>query len=257
MKSLVLLKALTKRYAIELRRYAFNTLSGYVTIFFVFLLIFYGAKAFLEPSPGEEVKLSVVVVGYIVWMLAIFTFSDSSQSLMEEAQIGTLEQLAMSPFGLPRVMLMRFVAGIVFTIGQILLLLLVMMAATGRWLNVDLVSVVPLMLLTIAGVQGLGFVVGGLTIVYKRIQQAVSILQFVFVAMIAAPVDEVSAFKYLPLSWGYQLIRRVMIEGVSIFEVPGDVAFLVIHSLVWLMVGLVIFRFFERKARREAKLAHY
>jgi ABC-2 type transport system permease protein len=257
MKSLVLLGALAKRHFIELRRYAFNTLSGYITLLFVFLLIFYGAKAFLEPSAGEDLKLSTVVVGYVVWMLAIFSYGDTAEMLQQEAAIGTLEQLAMSPLGLPRVMLLRFVAGVAFSIGQILLLLLAMMAASGRWLNVDLVSVIPLMLLTITGVQGLGFIMGGLAIVYKRIQQAVQILQFIFVAMIAAPIDEVSLFKYLPLSWGYRLIRRVMVEGASVFDMLGDFLFLAVHSLVWLAIGFVIFRWFESKARREAKLAHY
>ena len=257
MKTLVLAKAVAKRYLIEIRRYAFDSLTGLLTIYLIFLLIFYGAKAFLEPAPGEEAKLSAVVVGYIVWILAIFSYSDSTQMLQNEAQMGTLEQLAMSPLGLPRVLLTHFFAGVLFSLAQILALLVVMMASTGKWLNLDLASVVPLLLLTITGVQGVGFVMGGLAIVYKRIQHAIQIVQFVFVAMIAAPVDRFEFVKYLPLSWGYQLIRRVMIEEASIFQMPGDVLFLFVHSIALIGGGILIFRWFETKARQQAKLAHY
>ena len=46
METLVLIKAMFKRYAIELRRYSFNTLSMLVSFYFIFLLLFLGLRSF-------------------------------------------------------------------------------------------------------------------------------------------------------------------------------------------------------------------
>lgn len=258
MSTLVLFRAVFKRTFIEMKRYAFNTVSGLVTLFFVFLLLFYGARTLVGGGPSGGGTLNSIIVGYWLWILAIFAYGATAQDMTEEAQVGTLEQLAMSPLGLTRVSLTTFLGGIVLQVAILLGMLVLMMAATGRWLNLDLVSILPLLLVTMAGVQGVGMIAGGFAIVYKRIQNSMQILQFVFVAVIAAPLDRFPAAKYVPLSWGRHLLEKVMKGEASLFQLaPGDLALLVAVSLSWLALGIAGFKLLERKARSRGNLAHY
>lgn len=101
--------------------------------------------------------------------------SDTHQSKIQvELLKGTLEQLAMSPLGFGRVLLSRLAAAFLFDLLVMLLFLLLMMASTGKWLHLDLLSLLPLLLLTMAGVLGIGFIMGGLALVFKQIQASLS-----------------------------------------------------------------------------------
>jgi len=258
MATLVMLKAMVKRYRIELQRYYLNTASLVVSLYFLFVAIFFGGQS-LAGGPAEFGGTAEgLVVGFMIWFLAVFAYSEMAFSLMTEAQQGTLEQLAMSPLGLKRVLLGRLGGALLFQLGVTAVLLLLLMTTTSRWLNLDPVSIVPLLLITITSVLGIGFIMGGLALVFKRIQETFQILQFVFVGLIAAPIESVPLLKFLPLSWGTELISRVMIGGQSIAQMPvGALLFLVGNSAVYFALGLLVFSYFENVARDRGLLGHY
>jgi ABC-2 type transport system permease protein len=194
----------------------------------------------------------------MIWIFAIFAYSELSWVLLQEAQQGTLEQLSMSPVGLGKVLLSRLSAAVVYHLLIVTLFLFMMMVSTGKWLNLDILSILPLILLTISGVLGIGFIMGGLALVFKQVQASFQILQFVFVALIAAPPDKFPFVKYLPLSWGTRLIAKVMIGNTSILEIPpAELLFLLINSVFYFSLGYVFFKLFERQARDRGLLGHY
>ena len=258
MKTLILYKTMFKQTIIGLRRYLFETISGTLTLFLFFLALFYGAKAFGAGAPKFGNALEGLIVGYAVWSLAIFSYFSMAQDLIQEAQLGTLEQLAMSPMGLGTVLIGRVLAGLIWQFITMAVMLTLMIVTTGRHLHIDILSILPLALLTLAGVVGLSFVMGGLALVFKRVQSALQIMQIAFIAFIAVPISRFPWMKYLPLRWGTELLGRVMISGKSMLSLPfADVAFLVLHAAVYVGVGLAVFKYFERVARTRGLLGHY
>jgi ABC-2 type transport system permease protein len=258
MKTIVLVKTLFKQSLINLRRYLFDTLSGVITVFLFFLILFYGAKAFGGDRPGFGTTLSALVVGYMVWMMSIFAYSSVSQNMIEEAQLGTLEQIAMSPLGFGRVVVVRTAVGFVIQLAWVILILFLMMASTGKWLHLDFLSILPLMIVTGTGILGIGLALGGLAVVVKRVQSALQVLQIAFIALVAVPVDSVPWMKYLPLAWGNYLLRGVMVESKSIFSFSSfDLLFLLGNAAVYFAFGLFCFKLLEKVARNRALLGHY
>ena len=258
MKYLVLFKTMLKWEFIIMRRYLFNMLSALITIYILFLLIFFGARALGGGAPGFDGTLDAIVVGFLVWIFAIFTYSNFAQGMIREAQEGTLEQLYMSSVGFIWVSLFRSVSSFLITLTFNITLLVLMMATTGRWLHLDVVSLLPLILLTLAGVYGIGLVMGGLALVFKRIESFVQIFQFALVGLIAAPIDRFPFLRYLPLAEGTRLIRRVMTEGLSIVALPaGDLLFVVINSALYLSLGLITFNLLLKTAKSRGLLGHY
>ncbi len=258
MKTLTLYRTLFKQTVIGLRRYKFDTLTGMITLFMFFLALFFGAKALGAGAPKFGNALEGLVVGYAVWALAMFTYSSMSDELVREAQQGTLEQLAMSPLGLRKVLMGKVLAGLVWQFVMITAITTLMMASSGKWLHIDALSIFPLALLTMAPIVGLGLIMGGLAVVFKKVQSALQILHMGFIACIAVPLSLVPALKFAPLAWGNRLIGKVMIDGESLLSLPaGDVWFLVMHATAYLVFGLVIFKYFERIARYRGLLGHY
>lgn len=258
MSGLVVLGAQFRRTFIEFRRYVFETVSGMVTLLGFFVMLFLGARAVGNQIPGFGDTLSSIVVAYAVWAFAVAAYQNLTNAVITEAQQGTLEQLAMSPFGLVRVLFGHVAAGLVFNLGVTSVLLVLMMSISGRWLHIDVVSVVPIALVTIVGIVGVGFAVGGLAVVFKRIQSALQIALVVLIALVAVPAESVPAVRYFPLAWGTALLRRVMVDGVSIFSMPpGDLLFLVANSAGWLALGVGAFKILEGVARDRDLLGHY
>ena len=258
MRTAILYGASLRWRLIELRRYAFDMLSGMVSIYGFFVVIFFGARLFGGVRPGIGETLEGVVVSYAVWAFTMLALGALTFELTQEAQQGTLEQLGMSPFGLISVLVARVFTSLVvyFVIWSAMLVL--MMATSGKWLNIDVVSLLPLLVVTMLSVVGIGFVLGGLSIVFKRIQNALNVYQVLIIGLVIIPPDEVAVVKYLPLSWGTHLIQRVMVHDASIFEMAaGDLVFLVAVSLFYFLGGLAVFRLFERAARERGLLGHY
>jgi len=259
MRYLAVFMAQLKMRFIYLRRYYFDTISMIVTMFIIFLLIFYGAMALMGGTMAETGEtLEGIVVGFMVWSFALIAYGTLSWGMIEEAQQGTLEQLYMSPLGFGWVNIFRVAAHFIVNVFMVLIVLFLMMATTGKWLNLDVLSLIPLVLLTVAGAYGLGFFMGGLALVFKRVQSALQILQFVIVIFIAAPFGWSSFMKFLPLSLGTRLIGQVMIGEQSLLQLPpGDVLFLIGNSAFYFGVGFLAFKFFENVARDRGLLGHY
>lgn len=244
--------------AITMRRYYLNTILALVSSYLFFFMIFMGAWVALGEQSTFQAALSEVVVRMLIWMMAVQGFSAIANTLASEAGQGTLEQLAMSPFGLGRLLLVRSLTHFVIQLGLTSAYLLLMMATTGQWLHLDLFSMLPLMLLTVAGANGIGFVLGGAALLFKRIQSAFGLLQYVFIALIAVPLDRFEQITLFPLALGTHLICRVMIDGVSLLEIPpSSILALVLNSAFYLGAGYAVFRGFERRARTLGVLGHY
>lgn len=258
MKTAVLYGASLRWRVTEVRRYAFDLISGMVSIYGFFIVIFFGAKIFGGDRPGFGETLEGVVVSYGLWALTVLALGSLTFELTQEAQQGTLEQLGMSPFGLSRVLIARVFTSLAVYFVVWTSMFTLMMATSGRWLNLDVVSLLPLIALTLLGVVGIGFFLGGLAIVFKRIQNALNVYQILIIGLVIVPADEVVVMKFLPLAWGTHLVRRVMVGGVSIFDMRlGDLAFLAANSIAYFAAGVVIFRRFERVARERGLLGHY
>lgn len=256
MSRYVLVRTITAKSFILLRRYAFNTLSQLAGLYVMFVVLFFGGRA-LGGAAFDD-SLEGLIVGFFLFTMAIVAFSGLSWDLMREAQWGTLEQLFMSPFGFEWVMVVKSSVNVLLSFLWGAVMLGLMLLTTGRSLHVDVLTVVPVGLLTLAPAVGVGFAFGGLALVYKRIESVFQLLQFGFIGLIAAPVGAYPLLKALPLSLGSFLLARAMGDGVRLWEMaPADLALLSLTAVGYFALGLAVFRFASRKARRDGVLGHY
>lgn len=258
MRRLYAFWAIFTRFLIELKRYPFNTLSSLVTIYLIFFLLFLGARyvqGFGVSVFGED--LEALVVGFLVWTFAILAYSDLSWEIMREAQQGTLEQLYMCPFGFGFVSISWVLSSFLVSFLFEGVLLLLMMITTGKFLLLPLGTLIPLLFLTLAPIYGVGFLMAGLALVFKRIQAFFQILQFAFVPLLFLPVEEWWA-KALPLSLGASLIREVMTEGKTLLALSEpDLLVVVGVAAFYFGLGICVFKLCERVAKDRGLLAHY
>lgn len=252
----ILFRELAKKRLRILRRYPLNTAGQFVYVLLFFLLLFFGGRAVAGPELGGN--LDGLIVGYFLWTMTISAFRSLAAGYTSEAQWGTLEQLYMTPFGFTTVSMVMIAVYMLETLLWGAGILAVMLAVSGHAVHVDLVTILPLTLLTLAPVVGFGVVIGGLAVLHKRLASVFNVLQFLFIGLIAAPITEYPWLVYFPVTDGSYMLRRSMSEGIRLWEHPPvDLAILVAKAVVFLVIGLVLFSNIIETTRERGVISHH
>ena len=256
-----LVRAVAVRQVKERLRYRFDLVALIGVTYVIFLLILLGARTVSGGSgPGGfgGDDAAGLAVGFVVVTLATLMYGFVSQGLREEADRGTLEQVAMSPYGLATVLVASTAVAAVFQVVEAAILLVAASLTAGVALELQpagLVAALPALLALLVGVQGLGLVVGGVALVAKRVQALAGLLPLGFVVLVAAPVDDVPVLRLLPVAAPAQVLQDVLVRAEPLPVVDVLVALAV--GAAWFALGLLVFGVCERLARDRALLGQY
>jgi ABC-2 type transport system permease protein len=244
-----------KKEFMLLLRYKVNTLSGMVSIYVMFLLIFFGGKSMGGTAFDES--LGNIVVGFTLWILAAGAYTNLAGKMTREASWGTLEQLYISPLGFTRVLVLTSLAGIVNGLITTAIIFVPVFLTAGVPLHLN-PAILPVAVLGIVSVLGLGFTFGAAAIRFKRIDELINLLSFGFTGLVAAPVEQIPALKYLPLAQSSYLLQLMMDDGVGLLEIPlADLVVLVGVAVGYFTAGYLLLVFFIRNARKNGVMGHY
>lgn len=253
-----LFKSFFKKEYILFKRYFFNGIGGLITIYIIFLLLLWGYKGLAGGSPNFGQKVEGLVVGYTLWMLALITYQDISGTIFTECREGTLEQLYMGAYPFRWILIMHTLSTLIFNIILVAGTLVLTMFTTGRFLNIDILSLTPIILLTLLCFYGIGLIAGGLTLIFKKIQNFLQIIQFALIGFIAAPIDELPWAKFLPGALGSNMINKIMVKEYSIVDFSiYQLIELAAIGVLYLVLGSIVYKICERKAMKKGVLGHY
>lgn len=209
--------------------------------------------------------LASTLLGFVGYMFFHMQTNRLFWGILGEAQNGTLEQLYLSP--LP---------SWVLTIGMsVASMIEAAVSAAVLYLGVALVlhvtipwrwdALVPIALLVVGSV-GYSLILGGLTLKFKRVEILKELFQLVvmlfggvFIPVARMPEPLVIVARLLPLTPGLEALRRVLLADTSLgaLTADGTLLWLVTTAVVYLGVGVLVFRWFEDVARRDGTLGQY
>ena len=256
----VVLNEIQKRF-ILLWAYKFN----FFTQMFMMGFIFVGISFFMAGGQPDPALLASGLVGYLVWFFALAAIGDMSWGIREEAQTGTLEQMYMSPLPTGVLMLSRSVASLLISILMVGMAGVVLVLLLGVSLPITWTAL-PVFLLTMGGLYGFAFILGGATLVFKQVEALANMMQNVLLFLNGAllPVDRLPGWmeafaKTLPTTQGIIVLRRVILDGQTLAQVwqDGSLVGLLINSTVYFVLGWFFFRWCENRARRMGALGQY
>jgi ABC-2 type transport system permease protein len=248
-----------RRAWIQFKRYPAEAIGGVFIITSVFYGLFLSTQYIAGPGLKLGDRLDSIIVGYILWTMVTFILFDIAGNLQNEAQTGTLEQLFLAAYSAPRVLFNRAVANLIVQFLIIGVILLIIMTLTGRFLAFPIALILPLLSIIFAG-YGLSFIVGSLTLMFKRVQQLLVIVQFSLLFLLTAPTEEWTGTAkivgyLLPMSPGAGLLRDLMARQIDLDGSRLAIAFL--NGGVYFAIGVGIFRITERHTKRHGKLGGY
>lgn len=248
-----------KRIWTEFIRYSAEAISGILFTTLIFYGLFLSARYIAGPSLQFGNRLDAIVVGYVLWTLVVFIVADIAFGLQIEAQTGTLEQVFLSPFGTLRVFLTRAIASLTLRLLLMTCVLLLTIVLTGRHLHFPPSLLLPL-ITVLLGAYGLAFMMGALALLFKRIQQILGLVQFALLFLLTVPTETwkgpLQVLRLvLPMTLGAGGLRDLMAHNQSLNF--SQFALALLNGLSYLILGLLVFRWAERKAKRQGILGGY
>ena len=127
-------------------------------------------------------------------------------------------------------------------------------------------DLLALFLVSLVGAYGMGFLFAGVALVTKRTEALANLVFSLMIFLTGSLVGLESlggVYDVLrlafPLTWGISLMRSVL-AGEQTLGSPaqrGELVGLAAHALAYLAVGLVVFAWGQRVARRKGTMRHY
>ncbi|MEK6850902.1 MAG: ABC transporter permease, partial [Candidatus Thermoplasmatota archaeon] len=224
-------------------------------------------------TPVEEQRElgAVVVYGFIIGLFLSFTLWEIGFSIREEQTRGTLESLYLSPASKVSSLVARVFAILLWS-GALSVVAILFFGGVVGGLPLENVGLALVVLLfSISGFLGIGFIFAGVTIKLKETAQLlVNGLQFFFFIFSAQffpfaalrqvhplIVDGIS--RWLPVSYSVDVFRSLLIDrppelGLGM---AAEIVIVVVFGLVSPIVGYFIYKRIETSARREGTLGEY
>ena len=241
--------------------YKFNMLMSMLSFSFIFL----GINFFMGNGQLDAATMASTLLGYLIWFYAITAIENMSWNLRDEMQCGQLEQLYMSPAPAQVLLLGRAFSTLIFTTAMVSIIAVAMIALFGIPMPMR-VEALPVFALTLAGLHGFGYALGGATLVFKQTGPLSNLLTnaLLFINGAILPVDRLpewmqTVVKLLPSTQGIAVLRNVILNGQPLGAAwaDGSLIWLVVHSVLFFMAGWLVYKWCEGVAKRRGSLGQY
>ena len=241
--------------------YTLNTVASLLLMIVNFLwLIVLANSGSLAPE-----QIAPSLVGYIIWAYSDYAIYDFTWNILQEAQKGVLEQMFITPFSFGSVLMARVLSNMVVATIEIGVAALVIMLFWGIPFPLTWGSI-PIIIITMIGLYSFALILGGLTLVFKQIQSFATLISWIILYLngSVASIDKFPVWLqkiayWLPTTEGIQALQKLVLKQATLHSLwqSGSLTFLILHSVLMLILGTVIFRWSERKARQQGGLGHY
>lgn len=209
--------------------------------------------------------VSYILLGSIFWQFVSIGLSTIAEEMHDEASIGTLEAIFMSPtnitFVFPGLTFVSMIISGLFTIITITVGILFFNFNIGNG-NYPLALLIAV--LTYFTTLGIGMIVGGLTLIYKQIGSLVGLVTtfLMFLSGIYFPIEVLPSFlktvaQYVPLTYALHSMRLALLQDASFMLVIKPIIDLAILSAISILIGYLIFDYAIEKARKDGSLGQY
>jgi ABC-type polysaccharide/polyol phosphate export permease len=250
-----------KRSIAAIKHYWLASLTDLIVYLagFIFLYVFIKGNFSSDSAVASE-TVSQLVIGYLIWFFISISLSYFANGLYTEMVTGTFEQINLTGTRVFWLMFVRFLVNSIRFAIIILPLALAISVITRIPYNFNTLTLILFLLLEI-GTIGIAYLLAGLTIRFKNTGQ----LAFVLSILLLGPslmnigvntLIEKAAATFIPLIGAQTLIKQTL-SGASSSINWTQVAIIAVNSIVYLILGLVVFEICLRNSKKLGILNRY
>jgi len=234
------------------------------------LTYFFIDKLFGNRISAHLLEFRVNYFSYVLLNMAFFSYlgtgmtSFHTQIRQEQIQ-GTLESILLAPVKIPVFLLSLAMWNLIFaSLNVLIYILLGIFLFKIDFSNINFISAIVILLLSIATFSGLGIISASFVMIFKRgnplgwmINALEGLLGGVYFPVSVMPRFLQVLAKFLPITYGIRAMQFAVYKGASVSELKIEICCLILFALILLPLGLFFFRYALKKARRQGSLSQY
>ncbi|MHA1617003.1 MAG: ABC transporter permease [Candidatus Njordarchaeales archaeon] len=216
---------------------------------------------------GTENYTLFMILGSAVWVLSIGVMWDFGMWLREEQEMGTLEQLLLTPANIYHILLGSTIFTVALSATQFISVILfggLMFGFLPELAKPSTLLAILYLVLGIVPLTGFALLIGCLIVSIREAEAIIRLLEpiIAFLVGVFYPITIMPSFvKYLalliPLTISLQDMRAVILELDYVFNPYLDMMILLTYCIVWPSIAMITYRYVERKAKKEGGLGGY
>ncbi len=237
-------------------RYPFEFIVELVMITVLYGIILAGTKLIGGAGFNLGIFKGEAAIGFVVWMVCSEIIDQFPGRMVNYARIGVLEQIFVSSVSGEAIVVMDQMAsvlwhavkaGIVFTV-------LVLITQTHLFFSA---MAVPVAILTVVGVMGVGFILIGMGVLFNRIKSFTAIISYLFLGLAMMPVSSgiPKIVQFVPFVLGMDMLKKLLLTKSTIGAVEFTI--LLVNSLFYLFAGFFVMRFCINAAKKSGLMGQY
>ncbi|WP_025080889.1 ABC transporter permease [Lactobacillus hamsteri] len=239
------------------KRYPMEQITNLFLVVLIFMAIFWGGSLVGSGIVGSS--LNSLVVGYTLWTLIQNTISEMAQTVVSQAESGIVEQQYLMPISSKRLFFNKSIVNIVFSLIQSILVLIAVMWLTNHWIKLPLIVVIPF-ILSLMTTIGLGYLMSSLVLRFKRVGSILIIFQYVYLAVLLTDFENYSIIIkilscLLPISPMVSWIRLAI--NSHVYNLNFYLVGSIFNTILWLIIGVIIFNLADKYVKKNGTLAQY
>lgn len=241
----------------------FGVFTSVLTFFFI-------DKLFGHRIVGHLEQFGVNYFSYVLLSMAFFSYvgvglgSFSSRIRLEQMQ-GTLEAILLTPTKISTILFSMALWNLLFaTLDMAIYISLGIFLFKISFANVNVLSTIVILFLTIISFSGLGILSASFIMVFKRgnpvgwiINSLEGLIGGVYFPITVMPAWLQFLAKFFPITYAIRAIELAVYQGHTLNQLSKEIGFLLLFSLLLLPLSFASFKFALTKARRHGSLVQY
>ncbi|MBI4655937.1 MAG: hypothetical protein HY746_04215 [Elusimicrobia bacterium] len=242
---------------ISTKRYGVNWLVGIINLLLFLIFIQLGIYSFQTGLSQNYIngKIETLIIGFFAFSIIGMAITTISSRISEGATTGVLEHTMLSPIGSTNVLLYYAVVQFLFAIIVYFLLLPVSMLICRHFFVINIAKLIFYTISLWIASCSVGFVLGALTLIYKRTQNFINLLQFVILTLMILPSYPFNYFSLIPISPQSSALMN-SITGKNDISL-GFNLYIYLQSIACLYISLKIFKEAEKYVKIKGILGQY
>ena len=238
--------------------YRFDWIAGNINVLLGLIFLQLGINSFKNHVISYEViesKSVKMIVGMYVFLIIYESLMGMVSKVSESKAHGTFEQMVVNPYGSWFVLFAKAVASFIISFISITIWIPVAMIITGKYFSYNIIKLIFLLVPLLFSTLGIGFILGGLTLIYKRLQSFAYMIQFFVLFLMVLPSYPFNFYSLLPIA-PHSLVINKVVASKMVISYKWWV-YLYISGIVYFFIGVKLYNMLEEKAREKGVIGHY
>lgn len=242
----------------DLKRYWFETTGFLISRTLTVTIFVFGIGQYI-PEENFSATLDKTLVAYIVWIFGSLSYYSALDAVRIRGSKGFVQQLFVSSIALERLVLARIMALLLYAIVLTAFLSGLAMLILAHRLEIDYVSLVIVLILSVPSILGVSFVICGfcLQIQKKYITVATLAIDFGLLSTVTLYATNPGFLGFLPFIPGVSLINEMQLHGESFRLELEPLAIVFLNSVIYFLLGKFAYIALENRARVKDLIGRY